>query len=68
MDDYYILFISYSNLLQTGWSGYHIPVEARVSAPVQTGPGAHPTLCTVATGYLYRGETARALPWPPTQI
>jgi len=24
------------------WSGYRIPAEARFSAPVQTGPGAHP--------------------------
>ena len=30
-----------SNSLQAGWSGDRIPVEARFSAPVQTGPGAH---------------------------
>ena len=27
-----------------------IPVEARFSAPVQTGPGAHPASCTMGTG------------------
>jgi hypothetical protein len=26
-----------------------IPVEARFSAPVQTGPGAHPASCTMGT-------------------
>jgi len=25
-------------------------VEARFSAPVQTGPGAHPASCTIGTG------------------
>ena len=32
-------------------SGDRIPVEARFSAPVQTGPGAHPASCTIGTGY-----------------
>jgi len=27
-----------------------IPVEARFSAPVQTGPEAHPASCTMGTG------------------
>jgi hypothetical protein len=30
---------------------------ARFSAPVQTGPGAHPAFCTVGTGSLSRGLT-----------
>jgi len=30
-------------------SGDRIPVEARFSAPVQTGPGAHPASCTRGT-------------------
>jgi hypothetical protein len=30
--------------------GDRIPVEARFSAPVQTGPGAHPASCTMGTG------------------
>jgi len=32
-----------------GRSGDRIPVEARFSAPVQTGPGAHPAFCTMGT-------------------
>jgi hypothetical protein len=27
-----------------------MPVEARFSAPVQTGPGAHPASCTMGAG------------------
>ena len=30
--------------------GDRIPVGARFSAPVQTGPGTHPAFCTVGTG------------------
>ena len=33
-----------------GRSGDRIPVMARISAPVQTGPGAHPTSCTTGIG------------------
>jgi hypothetical protein len=36
-----------SNSLRDGRSGDRIPVGARFSAPVQTGPGAHPTSCTM---------------------
>jgi len=28
-----------------------MPVEARFSAPVQTGSGAHPASCTMGTGF-----------------
>jgi hypothetical protein len=38
------------NLLRDGRSGIRIPVEARFSAPVQTGPEAHPASCTMGTG------------------
>ena len=34
----------------TGRSGDRIPVRPRFSAPVHTGPGAHPASCTVGTG------------------
>ena len=36
--------------LRAGRSGVRIPVGARFSALVQTGPGAHPPSCTMGTG------------------
>ena len=40
----------YSDWLRAGRSRDRIPVVARFSAPVQTGPGAHPASCTMGTG------------------
>jgi hypothetical protein len=45
---YIIIIIFFS--LRAGRSGDRIPVEARFSAPIQTGPGAHPASYTMGTG------------------
>ena len=40
----------YSDCLRAGRYGDRIAVGARFSAPVQTGPEAHPASCTMGTG------------------
>jgi len=39
-----------SGSLRAGRSGDRIPMEERLFAPVQTGPGAHPAFYTMGTG------------------
>ena len=50
-----------SDSLRVGRSGNRIPVEARYSAPVQTGPGAHPASYTIGTGSLSRGWSGQGV-------
>jgi hypothetical protein len=40
----------YSDWVRAGQSGDQIPVGTRFSAPVQTGPEAHPASCKMGTG------------------
>ena len=43
-----------------------MPVGARFSAPVQTGPGAHPASCTTGTGSFPRVKRlGRGADYPP---
>jgi len=59
----------YSDWLQAARSGDRISVVARFSAPVQTGPGAHPASCTIGT-VSFSGDKDRpdrdAEPSPPS--
>ena len=54
-----------SDWLRAGRSGDQIPVEARFSAPVQTGPGAHPSSCTMGTGSLTGIKSGRGVTLMP---
>ena len=40
---------------------YKKPVRARFSAPVQTGPGAHPASFAIGVWSLYRGRSGRGV-------
>ena len=57
----------YSDLLRAWRSGDRIPVEARFSTSVQTGPGAHPAFYTMGTGsFLGVKRPGRGVDHPPT--
>jgi hypothetical protein len=47
---YRSIIIVFVDSLRDGLSGDRIPVGARFSAPVQTGPGAYPASYTMGTG------------------
>jgi hypothetical protein len=55
----------YRDWLQAGRSGDRIPVEARFSAPVHTGPGAHPASCTMGTGSFSGVKSGQGLKLTP---
>jgi hypothetical protein len=51
-----------------GRSGDRIPVEARFSAPVQTGPGAHSASRTVSTGSFAEVKSGRGVTLTPHPV
>jgi len=61
----YILLIMFL-MCSNGRSGDGIPVGARFSSPVLTGPGAHPTSYTMDTGsFLGVKQPGRGVDHPP---
>jgi hypothetical protein len=58
---YYLPFVTFPphTIISRSWS--RIPVEARFSAPVQTGPGVHPASCTMVIGSFPEAESGRGL-------
>jgi len=58
----------YSDWLRAGRSGDRIPVGGEFSAPVQTGPGAHPASCTMVTGSFSEVKSSQVLTLTPHLI
>jgi hypothetical protein len=57
--------VSIATEFLAGRSGDRIPARARFSAPVQTGPGAHPDSCTMGTGSFPGVESGRGVTLTP---
>ena len=55
----------YSDWLRGERSGDRIPVGAKFSALVETGPGAHPASCTMGTESLPRVKSGRGVALTP---
>jgi len=51
--------------IAAGRSGVRIPVGARFSAPVQTGPGAHPASRTMGSGSFPGVKSGRGVTLTP---
>jgi len=66
-----VLYMVWAGLLSrysdwaTGWTVRGSPVRARFSAPVQTGPGAHPVSCTMGTGSFPGLKSGRGMTLTP---
>ena len=58
----------YSDWQHAGRSEDRIPVWARFSAPVQTGPGAHPPSCTTGTGSFPGVKSSRGVTLTPHSL
>jgi hypothetical protein len=58
----------YSDCLRAGRSGDRIPVGARFSALVQTGPEAHPASCTMGTGSFPGASCGRGVTLTPQPL
>ena len=58
----------YSDWLRAGRSGDRIPVGARLSAPVRTGPGTHPPSCTMGTGSFLGVKSGRGVTLTPHHL
>jgi hypothetical protein len=52
----------------TGRFGDRIPVGAKFSVPVQTGPGAHPASCTIGTGSFPGIKSSRGVTLTPNLL
>jgi hypothetical protein len=63
---YYTIIQSRTDWLQAERSADRIPVVARFSAPVLTGPGAHPASCTMGTGSFPGVKSGRGVTLTPT--
>ena len=58
----------YRDWLRAGRSGDRIPVLAKFSSPVQTGPGAQPASCTMGTGSFPGVKSSRGVTLTPQTL